>query len=173
MHTSNVMVRYIYHSSCNATHLMLWLGTFTILPVMHSSFNATSNVMVRYIYHSSCNATSNVMVRYIYHSSCNAHHLMLWLGTFTILPVMHVHFPSNVMVRYIYHSSCNATSNVMVRYIYHSSCNATSNVMVRYIYVMQYLMLLGRFPSNVMQMLWLGLIGTFTILPVIQHLMLG
>ena len=42
---------------------MLWLGTFTILPVI-----------------------PNVMVRYIYHSSCN--NLMLWLGTFTILPVM-------------------------------------------------------------------------------------
>ena len=39
---------------------------------------------------------------------------MLWLGTFTILPVMQ---QSNVMVRYIYHSSCNAASNVMIRYI--------------------------------------------------------
>ena len=40
--------------SCNAfnIYLMLWLGTFTILPVMQ--------------------------------------HLMLWLGTFTILPVMHL-----------------------------------------------------------------------------------
>ena len=43
------MVMYIYHSSCNAT-FMLWLGTFTIIPVMQQ--------------------------------------LMLWLGTFTILPVM-------------------------------------------------------------------------------------
>ena len=67
-------------------HLMLWLGTFTILPVMQQL--PPLMVMVRYIYHSSCNASSNVMFRYIYHSSCNAHHLMLWLGTFTILPVM-------------------------------------------------------------------------------------
>ena len=52
----------------------------------------------------------------------------------------------------------------MVRYIYHFSCNATSNVMVRYI--------LGTFTIlPVMQhlMLWLG---TFTILPVMQQLML-
>ena len=55
-------------------YLMLYLGTFTILPVMQ--------------------------------------HLMLWLGTFTILPVMQ-HLM--LCVRYIYHSSCIATSNVMVR----------------------------------------------------------
>ena len=52
----------------------------------------------------------------------------------------------------------------MVMYIYHFSCNATSIVMVRYI--------LGTFTIlPVMQhlMLWLG---TFTILPVMQYLML-
>ena len=52
----------------------------------------------------------------------------------------------------------------MVRYIYHSSSNATSNVMVRYI--------LGTFTIlPVMQhlMLWFG---TFTILPLMKHLML-
>ena len=52
----------------------------------------------------------------------------------------------------------------MVRYIYHFSCNATSVVMVRYI--------LGTFTIlPVMQhlMLWLG---PFTILPVMQQLML-
>ena len=52
----------------------------------------------------------------------------------------------------------------MISYIYHFSCNATSVVMVRYI--------LGTFTIlPVMQhlMLWLG---TFTILPVMQQLML-
>ena len=66
-------------------HLMLWLGTFTILPVM------PTNVMVSLIYHSSCNATSNVMVRYILGTFTILpvmQHIMLWLGTFTILPVM-------------------------------------------------------------------------------------
>ena len=52
----------------------------------------------------------------------------------------------------------------MVRYIYHFSCNATSIVMVRDI--------LGTFTIlPVMQhlMVWLG---TFTIFPVMQHLLL-
>ena len=52
----------------------------------------------------------------------------------------------------------------MVMYIYHFSCNATSIVMVRYI--------LGTFTIlPIMQhlMLWLG---TFPILPVMQHLMI-
>ena len=52
------MVRYIYHSSSNATSNVM-LGTFTILPVMQ-----TFTILP-------------VM-----------QHLMLWLGTFTILPVM-------------------------------------------------------------------------------------